>query len=157
MTTWLRVAAFSFVLSFVAVSCGAPEDPARVELRNRLKQEALLTDDELGRLVTEVGKSIGDKPVRITQDGAAKDLDANQREVVLGMLANRTGMYDEGLKQFDGRTIRVLNAPGLSQYMEYSAARRLMVDVETFLPRRFEFTYEFQGMGDYAFDLTIGS
>ena len=53
--------------------------------------------------------------------------------------------------------MRVLNAPGISQYMEYSAMRRIMVDVETFLPRRFEFSYEFQGMGDYGFDLVVGS
>jgi hypothetical protein len=145
------------VLSIVLVSCAAPEDPARVELRNRLKQQAVLTDEELGRVVTEVSKSLGDKPVRILQDGAARELDANQRDVVLGMFTNRTGMYDEGLKDVGGRTVRVLNAPGISQYMEYSASRRILVDVETFLPRRFEFNYEFEGMGDYAFDLQVGS
>jgi len=145
------------VLSFVAASCAAPEDPARVELRNRLKQQTVLTDEELGRVVTEVSKSIGDNPVKINQDGVTKDMDAEQRSVVLGMFENRMGMYDEGLKDVGGRTVRVLNAPGISQYMEYSAMRRIMVDVETFLPRRFEFSYEFQGMGDYGFDLVVGS
>jgi len=153
--TWLRVFILC-VLSFVAVSCAAPEDPARVELRNRLKQQTVLTDEELGRVVTEVSKSIGGKPVRINQDGVTKDLDAEQRSVVLGMFENRMGMYDEGLKEVGGRTVRVLNSPGISQYMEYSATRRIMVDVETFLPRRFEFSYEFQGMGDYGFDLAVG-
>lgn len=155
-TTPLRAFTFCLALTIVAASCAAPEDPARVELRARLKQQAVLTDDELGRVVTEVSKSIGDKPVRISQDGATKDLDAAQRDVVLGMFTNRTGMYDEGLKDVGGRTVRVLNAPGVSQYMEYSAARRVMVDVETFLPARFEFSYEFEGMGDYAFDLLVG-
>lgn len=156
-TRSLHIATSCVVLSILAIACAAPEDPARVELRARLKQQAVLTDDELGRVVTEVSKSIGDKPVRATQDGVTKDLDVNQREVVLGMLVNRTGVYDEGLKEIDGRTVRVLNAPGISQYMEYSASRRIMVDVETFLPKRFEFTYEFQGMGDYALDLLVGS
>ena len=117
----------------------------------------MLTDEELARVVTEVSKSIGGKPVRINQDGVTKDLDTGQRDVILGMFENRMGMYDEGLKDVGGRTVRVLNAPGISQYMEYSASRRIMVDVETFLPRRFEFTYEFQGMGDYGFDLLVGS
>lgn len=155
--TPLRAVTFLLVLSTLAASCAAPEDPARVDLRARLKQQAVLTDEELGRVVTEVGKSIGDKPVRISQDGVTKELDAAQRDVVLGMFENRVGMYDEGLKDVGGRTVRVLNAPGISQYMEYSATRRIMVDVETFLPRRFEFSYEFQGMGDYAFDLLVGS
>jgi len=154
--TWSRVIALCF-LSILASSCAAPEDPARVELRARLKQQAVLTDEELGRVVTEVSKSIGGKPVRINQDGVTKDLDTGQRDVVLGMFENRMGMYDEGLKDVGGRTVRVLNAPGISQYMEYSASRRIMVDVETLLPRRFEFTYEFQGMGDYGFDLVVGS
>lgn len=156
MTSRLRVSACVFVLTIVAISC-TPEDPARVELRNRLKQQTVLTDDELGRVVTEVSKSIGDRPVRVAQDGATKDLDTSQRDVVLGMLTNRIGMYDEGLKEIGGRTLRVLNAPGLSNYMEYSATRRLLIDVETFLPQRFEFSYEFEGMGDYAFDLAVGS
>ena len=97
------------------------------------------------------------KPVKISQDGVTKELDATQRDTVLGMFENRTGMYDEGLKDLGGRTVRVLNAPGISMHMEYSAMRRIMVDVDTFLPARFEFSYEFQGMGDYAFDLEVGS
>lgn len=145
------------LLSVVAASCAAPEDPARVELRNRLKQQTVLTDEEIGRVVAEVNKSLVGKNVRINQDGVAKELDAAQRDVVLGMFENRMGMYDEGVKDLGGRTVRVLNAPGISQHTEYSAMRRIMVDVETFLPRRFEFSYEFQGMGDYAFDLDVGS
>jgi hypothetical protein len=154
--TWSRVIVLCF-LSIVAASCAPPEDPARVELRNRLKQQAVLTDEEIGRVVAEVNKSLVGKPVRIVQDGAPKEMDAAQRDVVLGMFENRMGMYDEGVKDLNGRTVRVLNAPGISQHMEYSAMRRIMVDVETFLPRRFEFSYEFQGMGDYAFDLEVGS
>jgi hypothetical protein len=50
-------------------------------------------------------------------------------------------------------TFRVLNAPGRSRDSEVEAARQLWVEVETFLPRRFQFTYAFPGYGDYAFDL----
>ena len=155
-----RIPLSLFVLACVAIlaaACAPPEDPARVELRARLKQQAVLTREELRRVVTEVSKSIGDKPVRISQDGVTKDLDAGQRDVVLGMFDNRAGMYDEGLKDVGGRTVRVLSAPGISEHMEYSATRSIMVDVETFLPRRFEFWYEYQGMGEYGFDLAVGS
>lgn len=150
-----RVIAPCILLALIAAACAKPEDPARIELRARLKQQTLLSDEELVRVTDEVRGTIGDKPVRYTQDAETKELDKTQRDVVLGMLTNRVGLYDEGLKDVGGRTLRVLNAPGLSQFPEYSAARRLLVDVETFLPRRFEFSYEFQGMGDYAYDLEI--
>jgi len=145
------------VVATLLGACAGPEDPARVELRARLKQETRLTDEELGILVSQVSKSIGDKRVRVTHDGVTNDLDAGQREVVLGMFSNRVGMFDEGLKNVAGRAVRVLNAPGISEYREYVATRRIMVDVETLLPSRFEFSYEFPGMGDYAFDLVVGS
>lgn len=151
----MRCVVVACVVAMVAAGCAAPEDPARVELRARLQQQTRLTSEELGRLVAEVAKSIGDKRVQIAQDGVTSDLDAGQREVVLGMFTNPVGMFDEGLQNAAGRTVRVLNAPGVSEHREYVAMRRIMVDVETFLPRRFEFSYEFPGMGDYAFDLRI--
>ena len=38
---------------------------------------------------------------------------------------------------------------------QIEAFRRLWVDVETFLPRRFEFAYAFPGFGDYSYDLVV--
>ena len=155
MTILARVVPWLVALVLMS-ACGPREDPARVELRARLKQSTPLADADLGRVLDEVGRSLAGKTVRFNQDGVTKELDPEQRDVVLGMLTSRIGVYDEGLKTNGDRTVRVLNAPGKSNYAEYSAARKLWVDVETFLPRRFEFSYEFQGMGDYAFDLLIG-
>jgi hypothetical protein len=143
------------VLSVLVSACRQPEDPARVEIRARLKQNAVLSDEELGRVVEMVGRAVAGKAVRFNQDAGTGELNQEQREVVLGMLTNRMGMYDEGLQVDRGATVRVLNAPGVSLHAEYSASRRLLVDVETLLPRRFEFSYEFAGMGDYALDLLI--
>ena len=143
------------VLSVLMSACRQPEDPARVEIRARLKDKAVLSDEELGRVVEVVGRAVTGKAVRFNQDAGTGELNQEQREVVLGMLTNRMGMYDEGLSVDRGATVRVLNAPGVSLHAEYSASRRLLVDVETLLPRRFEFKYEFEGMGDYSLDLLI--
>ena len=146
-----------WLLAAVLISaCAKPEDPARAALRARLKESASLSNEELGRALDEVGRGVEGKAVRMKQDMATPELNQEQREVVLGMLTNHVGVYDEGLRTEGGRTLRVLNAPGVSSNPEYSAARKLWIDVDTFLPRRFEFTYEFQGMGDYAFDLVVG-
>ena len=155
----LRLAA-SFVLSLLIAGCATPEDPARIELRARLKQTAVLSEQELGRMLNEVDRSIGDKVVRFTQEAvpgelSAGELSKDQREVVFGMLTNHNGVYDEGLSTSGDAAVRVFNAPGLSLHAEYSAARRLFVDVETFLPLRFEFRYEFPGMGDYSLELVV--
>jgi hypothetical protein len=143
------------VLVAVFSACGRPEDPARVQLRARVKQAATLPNEDLGRLLDEVSRSLEGKRVRFKQDGATHDLAGEQRDVVLGMLTSRAGVFDEGLQQADGATVRVINAPGASANAEIEASRRLLVDVETFLPRRFEFSYAFPGLGDYSYDLAV--
>jgi hypothetical protein len=137
-----------------AVGC-AREDPARAELRARLKQDAQLSPEEVGRVLDEVVRSIGGRPVRATDGSSETELEPRERDAVLGMLTERVGIYDEGLRATDATAVRVINAPGVSLHAEYSAARRLMIDVETFLPRRFEFNHEFPFPGDYALDLVV--
>lgn len=143
------------LMSLVISGCGPKEDPARTALRVRLKQEIRLTDEELGRELDEVSRTVAAKTVRFQQDGATRELNEQQREDVLGMLTNRAGVYDEGLRVDGGATVRIVNAPGRSLNSEYEATRRLLVDVETFLPRRFEFSYSVQGLGDYSVDLLM--
>lgn len=147
--------AIALVFSLLVSACATPEDPARVELRSRMKQQATLSPADLSRMMDEVDRGIEGKKVQATRDAVSSELDATQRDVVFGMLKNREGVYDEGLGTAGGATVRIINAPGLSLHPEYSAARKLLIDVETLLPRRFEFAYEFAGMGDYALDLSI--
>jgi hypothetical protein len=141
--------------SLAIAACGRPEDPARVELRARLKQQAGLSKEELGRLREEVSRSIAGRAFRVSQDGASQVLDEPRRTVVFGMLSDRAGMFDEGLRTRGASTFRVLNAPGESRDAEVEATERLWIDVETFLPARYEFAYAVPGAEDYAFDLTV--
>jgi hypothetical protein len=138
----------------IALACGPAEDPARAELRERLKQESPLSNEDLARVRDEVGKAMAGKTF-LKEGAATPELDAAEREVVFGMLTDPAGMFDEGLRTKSGTTFRVLNAPGLSGNAEIEASRRLLVDVETFLPARFEFFYAFPGYGDYSFDLVV--
>jgi hypothetical protein len=153
----MRVVAASWLLlSGLAIStCARPEDPARVELRQRLEQEARLSDQELGRLCDEVGRTIEGRAFRIKDGDATKELIGEQHSVVFGMLSNRAGLFDEGLRREGGITYRVLNGPGRSNNAEIEAAQRLWIDVETFLPLRYQFFYAFPGYGDYAYDLVV--
>jgi outer membrane lipoprotein-sorting protein len=149
----VRVAALLLTCA-VCSACGAREDPARTELRERLEQGATLSSEELARFRAEVSKSV-EGQIFVTVGPVAQELDAEQRATVFGMLTEPAGMFDEGIRREQGVTFRVLNAPGRSTSQEIEASRRLWVDVETFLPRRFEFTHAFQGYDDYSFDLTL--
>jgi hypothetical protein len=143
------------LLAGLALStCAPPEDPARAELRARLKQSDSLSSEELGRVLDETGRTLDGKTIRIKLDGAVQDLVEPQREAVLGILTHRAGVFDEGVRMTDGATLRVINAPGRASNAELDAARRLLIDVETLLPRRFEFS---SGVAadEYAFDLVI--
>jgi hypothetical protein len=120
-----------------------------------LKQQEPLSADEIARVFDEVGRSLQDKTIRIARGTMATDLPARERDVVLGMLADRVGVFDEGLRSGGGRQARVFNAPGQSNNPEIEASRRLLVDVETFRPLRFEFAYAFPSPDDYAYDLEV--
>lgn len=145
----------SLLLLCLALSgCGQPEDPARAALRARLKQAAPLSSEELGRVLDEVDRGLAGKTIRVREDDVLQELVEPRRDAVLGILSYRAGVFDEGLRIAGGTTLRVINAPGRSSNAELDAARLLMIDADTLLPRRFEFT---SGVAsdEYAFDLVI--
>lgn len=133
-------------------ACGEREDPARAAFRARLTEDGPLSSAELARFRDEIAKAIEGRTF-LKQGPVAQPLDAEEQVIVFGMLTEPAGMYDEGLRTEGEKTFRVLNAPGRSTNSEIEAVRRLWVDVETFLPRRFEFAHAFPGHGEYAFDL----
>jgi hypothetical protein len=146
----------ALLLASIAISaCGRPEDPARIALRERIKQDTRLYDEELTRFIDETARSIEGKMVLIKTGNTTAALDVEQRETVLGMLIDRAGVFDEGLRTDNGVVSRVLNAPGVSPSPEIEATRRLLIDVETFLPRRFEFTFFLVDLGNYSYDLVV--
>jgi hypothetical protein len=139
----------------VTCVCARSEDPARTALKIRLKQPAQIPNDQLPAVLEQVRSATARKTVRIREGAGTHDLDPDQRSIVLGMLSSPAGMFDEGLRQENGATFRVLNAPGEPLNAEIEATRRLWIDVETLLPRRFEFAYAIPGFGDYSLDLTV--
>jgi hypothetical protein len=144
----------SLVLLCLAIAaCGRAEDPARAALRERLTQDATLSPEELGRLRDEVTRAMAGKTFRARQGESARALDAEQQIVVFGMLSDPAGMFDEGVRTENGTLFRVLNAPGHSSNAEIETIRRLWVEVETLLPRRFQFNYAFPNPEDYSFEL----
>jgi hypothetical protein len=149
----MRIVASLLAVIFLA-GC-TREDPARTALRARLKEQPQLSPVELGRTLDEIGASLEGRTVRFMMDGAEYEVDQEQREVVLGMLTRREGVFDEGLRTGGPATLRIINAPGRSLDAENTATRRLLVDVETFLPQRFEFSYDIPDVGNYSFDLVI--
>jgi hypothetical protein len=154
MSRLLRLAAGLCLLISVS-SCAPPESPARVELRRHLQQEARLSDHEIGRLFDELSRTIEGKTVRLTDPNGTPVPDPAQQAEVFSMLRNRIGVFDEGLRTESATVYRVLNAPGKSDNAEIEASQRLWIDVKTLLPKRYEFTYAFQGYGDYAYGLDI--
>lgn len=126
-----------------------------MELRVRLAQEGQLSADEVGRVFDQVDQALQGKTIRVARGATTSDLSAPEREVVLGMLRDRAGVFDEGLRSGGGRRARVFNAPAASNNPEIEATRRLFVDVETFLPLRFEYAYAFQSPDDYSLDLIV--
>jgi len=133
-----------YVLAFCGLvlltACGNPEDPARIQLRERLRQQAPLSHEEIASLLDEVHRTVGSGKVRATRGGATADMDERDHDVVLGMLTNHAGVFDEGLRTIENRTLRVVNAPGRPSNAELDAARHLFIDIATFLPAHFEFT-----------------
>jgi len=146
----------AILVALIGVAACAPrDDPQRAELRARLRQETQLSPDEIARVFEQVQRSLQGKPIRIAHGATKTDLGASERDAVLEMLSDRAGVFDEGLRTGGGRRARVFNAPGVSNNPEIEASRRLLVDVETFLPLRFEFAYAFPNPDDYSLDLIV--
>ncbi len=137
-------------------ACGEREDPARRELGQRLRLDAQLSSEELGRFRAEITRAMAGKTF-FKQGPVPEELSTEQRDFVFNMLTEPAGMFDEGLKTQGDTTFRVLNGPAPSSDAEVEAFRRLWIDVETFLPGRFELAHSFQGYEEYAFDLSAGS
>jgi len=135
------------------VACRAGDDPARASMRARLKQESRLTPEEVRGLFSQIAPVIAGKQVQVTQGALSRTLDDRERMSVLGMLSDPGEVYDGGLK-VDGKNLwRGLKTGGATVLSELDATQTLWIDVDSFVPRRYEFEYSSPGFGDYAYDL----
>ena len=137
----------------LAVGCESPEDAARARFRERLQASTPLTHSEINQLISYTLAAIGGRPVRIREQGALRELDAKAGAEVLAVLGGGAPVSDAGLRTADNRTLRGIEGPGTPVQSELDAARTLWIDIDTFLPHRFELTYSLPGFGDYAYDI----
>ena len=146
-------AAILLMLCSMAIACESPEEAARVKFRERLKASASLNHAEVNQLVSYTLAAIGGRPVRIREQGAVRELDAKGRAEVLAVLGGGPPVSDAGLRMADNRTLRGIEGPGTPVHSELDAARTLWIDIDTFLPHRFELAYSLPGFGDYSYDI----
>jgi hypothetical protein len=137
----------------VGVACQSAADHARDELARRLQQEAPLTHEEIIRLFEVIGPVIQGKAVTVRQGAITRTLDEKERLQTLGILSDPAAVYDGGVKIEGGTTWRGLKAGGTPPLSEVDATQTLWIDVKTFVPRRYDFTFSMPGFGDYSYDL----
>jgi hypothetical protein len=124
-------------------------------MRARLKQDTRLSPEEVRGLFAQIAPVIAGKQVQVTQGALTRTLEDSERTSVLGMLSDPGEVYDGGLR-IDGMNVwRGLKTGGTTALSELDATQTLWIDVESFVPRRYEFEYSSPGFGDYAYDLTF--
>jgi hypothetical protein len=137
------------------IACHPAEDPARVAMRSRLKQERRLTVDEIRAFFDQIAPEVGDKKVSVRQGAVTRELSVEERTSVLGVLSDPGRVYDEGLRR-EGHSIwRGLTTGATPAMSELDAMQTLWIDIDSFAPCRYEFAYSSPGFGDYAYDLIL--
>jgi hypothetical protein len=135
------------------VACWLPEDRARAGFRARLMKSERLSDQELWRLAQLAVEAIGDKSARAQADGISRPLESRERAAAFALLAGDIPLEDAGVRASGNTTLRGLSGPGTPIRSEIDAQQTLWIDVDTFLPRRYELTFSLAGQGDSAYDL----
>lgn len=139
----------------MAAACVATDDPARAGLRARLNQQARLTPEEIRRLFDQIAPAIADKKLSVREGALTRTLNDEQRTAVLGLLSDPGAVYDIGLKTDGKHAWRGLRTGGTTAMSELDAMQTLWIDIDSFVPRRYEYEYSSPGFGDYAYDLTF--
>ena len=142
-----------FSVTSVAIACESPEEAARAGFQERLKTPDTLMHAEINQLVSYTLAAIGGRPVRVREQGAVRTLDAKGRDEILTVLGGTVPVSDGGIRNAGNRTLRGIEGPGTPTHSELDAAQTLWIDVDTFLPQRFELTYSLPGFGDYFHDI----
>jgi hypothetical protein len=137
------------------IACRRAEDPAHVSMRARLKEARRLTPDEIRAFFDQIAPVVGDKKVSVKQGAVTRELTAEERISVLGILSDPGRVYDEGLRRDGNNVWRGLTTGATPAMSELDAMQTLWIDVDSFIPRRYEFAYSSPGFGDYAFDLVL--
>jgi len=136
-------------------ACRPAEDPARVAFRARLKQDARLTPDELRRLAAEAAQAVGEKALKVSKGGVVHVADKEQRLSILGVLADPGDAYEADVRRDGAIVLRGIASNITPALAEIDTVQTLWIDVDTFLPRRYEVTHSVPGFDDSSYDLIV--
>ena len=150
---WLFVVLTVVVGSAVA-GCRSEADRLRDEFKARLKTAAPLTPGEMTRLMDETNRAMEGKRMRFANNGVSHEPNEQERAAVVTLIHGQLSVEDGGVRDGNGVTMRGIAGPATPVNSELEAIGSVWIDVETFLPRRYEFTYGQGGSGDYAFDIS---
>jgi hypothetical protein len=139
------------VATACAIACG---DQDR-EIKARLASPAKLSQDDAARALDAIGRAMGGRAPRVTQGAVTRPLDEKERAQIFDVLADARGLEDVGIRQIGGATVRGLRVPATSPQSEIEATGTVWIDVDSLLPRRYDFAYAMPGFGDTTLDLTF--
>lgn len=148
-------AVLAAVLLWFAVPARAQDGSDVSAVRARLADVTPLAPDEIGRAVHAVNAAIARRPFKVTDGTQAVAVDEEARAMLLLVLSGTVAVADLGLKAGPGGTVRGLRSPATPPRSEVGANQILWIDVDSLMPRRFEFLYDVPGMGDIAYDLVF--
>jgi hypothetical protein len=141
-----------FVVALVVGACDRDRP-----IKDRLRASEPLTEDDIARTLDAVGRAMSGKGPRVKQGALTRQLDERERAQLFNVLGDPRGLTDAGLRTIDSAMVRGVRAPATSPQSEIEATGTVWIDVNSLLPRRYEFTYATAGFGDTAFDLVFES
>jgi hypothetical protein len=142
------------IVALAAAVCGRDQDRS---IKDRLRASEPLTEDDIARTLEGVGRAMRGKGPRVRQGALTRQLDERERAQLFNVLGDPRGLTDAGLHTIDDAMVRGVRAPATSPQSEIDATGTVWIDVNSLLPRRYEFTYAAAGFGDTAFDLEFES
>jgi len=146
--------AFGILMIASAAACRSEADRLRDEFKARLKTPAPLSPAELTRLMDEANRAMDGKKMRFVSNGVSHEPNEQERAAVVTLLHGQRSVEDGGVRDDSGATMRGIAGPATPVNSELEAIGSVWIDVETFLPRRYEFTYGRGANGDYAFEIS---
>jgi hypothetical protein len=151
----LRCLAAAIIATAAITACRSETDRMRGQFTDRLRQPAPLTPLELSHLIDESSRAMDGRQMRFVSRGVSHEPSEQERAALVTLLHGQISVEDGGVRDRNGAALRGVSGPATPVNSELEAIASVWVDVDTFLPRRYEFSYGQSGAGDYAYDITF--
>jgi hypothetical protein len=139
------------VIVALAVGCAGPD----AAIKQRLQSPPPLAREDIAQLLAATNRAMGGRVPLLRLGAVSRQMDEKERNAVYNVLADAGALEDTGLKTIEGTPMRGLRAPATSPQSEIEATATVWIDVATFLPRRYDYTYSMPGFGDFSYGLTF--